>query len=183
MILNGYLDMNKSNSGVNSSLMPSRAPSARSLNHGLAVRHVHRAFLRCLTDAIASCDLTGIEFLVLRTLWENDGISPSDLAQLISLDGPHVTSTLNTMEKRGLVRRERNERDRRKVHVRLTPKARQYRARLIPRVMQLSDAAARGIPTEELEVFHRVLQWMQENLAELPSPAENARPGRATRKA
>ncbi len=161
----------------------SRTPSVRSLNHGLAVRHAHRAFLRCLTEAIASRDLTGVEFLALRTLWENDGISPSELALRISLDGPHVTSTLNTMEKKSLVRREKNLRDRRKVNVWLTPKARQYRARLIPRVMQLSEAAARGIPTAELEVLHRVLQRMQENLAKLSAPAENARSVRKARAA
>ncbi len=162
------------------------APSAfsqGSLNHGLAVRMTHRAFLRSLTAAIASHGLTGVEFLVLRTLWEHDGITPSDLAQRISLDGPHVTSTLNAMEKKQLVTRERNARDRRKVNVRLTRKSRRYRARLIPRLMLVSEAAARGIPVADIVVLHRVLRRMRENLAAFSASVENARPDETRKKA
>jgi DNA-binding MarR family transcriptional regulator len=145
-------------------------PSPRSLNHGLAVRLAHRAFLRCLTEAIASHRLTGVEFLVLRTLWDYDGITQTEVAERISLDGPHLTSTLNAMEKKQLVKRSRNARDRRKVNVHLTRKARQYRDRLVPRLMLVSEAAARGIPADELDVLHRVLRRMMDNLAEFSAP-------------
>src|SRR5262245_58000772 len=92
--------------------------------HGLAIRYAHRAFVRCLWAQLGNEDLNGAHFLVLRTLWDVDGLTQTELSQRLAMDPPHVTVTLDQMARKGLIRRERHREDGRKVNVRLTAKSR-----------------------------------------------------------
>ncbi len=58
--------------------------------------------------------------LLLQTIRANDEATIGALANEISLSQATVTTILDRLEKRGLIRRERSKEDKRKVHARLT---------------------------------------------------------------
>jgi DNA-binding MarR family transcriptional regulator len=64
------------------------------------------------------------EAFCLRALSENDGVSQRDLATMLHLSRPRVTTMLQALEAAGAVVRRSDERDRRLTRVFLTPEGR-----------------------------------------------------------
>jgi DNA-binding MarR family transcriptional regulator len=78
------------------------------------------------------------------------------------------------MDRLGLVRRERNPGDRRKLSIFLTPPGQALKAELMPVAYRINDIAARGIPADELAVCLSVLKRMSTNLSlEIQRAARN----------
>lgn len=86
--------------------------------------------------------LTYPQYLVLLVLWEQDGVTVSELGERLSLDSGTLTPLLKRLEAAGLVSRLRDAVDERRVLIRLTAEGRQLktRARRIPGcVLQVSQ--------------------------------------------
>src|SRR5881628_2361241 len=68
----------------------------------------------------AHLEITPVQFTVMRTLLENDGITQRELTSLMTSDPNTVASLLERMEKAGLVARKSHENDRRanRLHLR-----------------------------------------------------------------
>jgi len=66
--------------------------------------------------------LTYPQYLVLSTLWEQDGLTVSAIADRLALESSMITPLLKRLEAAGLVIRTRNPRDERQVIVTLTAK-------------------------------------------------------------
>ncbi len=81
----------------------------------IAVNRVYRPLL----DAHG---LTYPQYLVLCTLWEQDGRTISAIGARLSLEPSTITPLIKRLEHAGLVRRQRNPKDERQVFVRLTAK-------------------------------------------------------------
>jgi DNA-binding MarR family transcriptional regulator len=71
---------------------------------------------------------------------------------------------LRGMEKAGLIRRARSTDDRLVTIVRLTPKARRLRSRLLKLSQGVNEQGAAGIEAAELDRFRRVIRRMTDNL-------------------
>jgi DNA-binding MarR family transcriptional regulator len=65
----------------------------------------------------APFDLRPVEFTILALVDENPGVSAKRLAQALAVTAPNITVWIDRLESRGLVRRERNETDRRAQHI------------------------------------------------------------------
>lgn len=87
----------------------------------VALRRVMRAVDLHSRRLMQSHGLTGPQALVLQEAVKGVSISAGELAVRVSLSQATVTDILNRLEQRGLLARERSERDRRKVMVRPTP--------------------------------------------------------------
>lgn len=61
---------------------------------------------------------------ILFVLWQKDGVPISELSRQTGLAMTSLTSMLDRMEASGLIRRDRNDKDRRKVLIYLTEEAR-----------------------------------------------------------
>jgi len=68
--------------------------------------------------------LTYPQYLVLSTLWEQDGLPVSSIADRLSLESSTITPLVKRLETAGLLTRERNPKDERQVIVSLTVKGR-----------------------------------------------------------
>lgn len=67
-------------------------------------------------------DTTLPRFDVMAALWRRrEGVSMSDLSRMLLVSNGNVTAVVDRLEKDGLVRRTPSEKDRRTVHVALTP--------------------------------------------------------------
>ena len=68
--------------------------------------------------------LTYPQYLVLSTLWEQDGLLVSAIADRLALESSTITPLVKRMESAGLLTRERNPMDERQVIVSLTEEGR-----------------------------------------------------------
>jgi DNA-binding MarR family transcriptional regulator len=105
---------------------------------GLALTKAYRPIL----DAL---DLTYPQYLVMLCLWERDGPSVREIGARLNLDSGTLTPLLKRLEARGLLRRERDRTDERRVLVSLTEAGRELGTRAAPvpgRVLEASGLSA-----------------------------------------
>jgi len=65
-------------------------------------------------------DLTPSQFAVLEALYHLGPMTQSEVSQKVLKSGSNMTTVIDNLERDGLVRRERDEKDRRVIHVHLT---------------------------------------------------------------
>ena len=109
-------------------------------------------------------ELTPEQWIVLARLWEKDGQSQSALSELTLRDRPTMSRIIDTMEKSGLVERSVDEHDARSRRVLLTRTGKSLQAKLVPIAKKLVARLERDIPERDLEVTHRTLGRMLQNL-------------------
>lgn len=89
-----------------------------------AVYAASHAFNAAYKPLLEPLGLTYPQYLVLVTLWAEDGRTVSGIGEPLDLDSGTLTPLLKRMEAAGLVRRARDPDDERRVRVFLTPKGR-----------------------------------------------------------
>ncbi|MGK0741670.1 MarR family winged helix-turn-helix transcriptional regulator [Leucobacter sp. Z1108] len=87
-----------------------------------------RATATAYRDALAETKLTFPQYLVMLALWENDGLTVSELGTELHLDSGTLSPLLTRLETNGYVTRSRPERDGRRVVVHLTTAGEKLRA-------------------------------------------------------
>ncbi len=73
--------------------------------------------------------LTYPQYLVMLVLWEQDGLTVSELGERLYLDSGTLTPLLKRMESAGLLSRLRAVQDERRVHITLTAEGRKLKAK------------------------------------------------------
>ena len=131
---------------------------------GYLVRDANRAFQRLLEKRIGPHGITRGQWYFLRVLWEQDGLSQRELSARVGMMEPTTVIALRRMEQAGLIHRSRSASDRRITEVRLTPKAKRMRARLLRISRGVNEQGAIGIDQAELAKFRRVIARMIANL-------------------
>src|ERR1700739_4743263 len=126
------------------------------LSSGYQVRDAHRAFQWLLERRIAPYGVTRGQWYFLRVLWINDGLSQRELSARVGMMEPTTVIALRSMEKTGLIQRERSDDDRRKVRVLLTAKAKRLRNELLAVARGITDESEEGIAPRDLAAFRRV---------------------------
>ena len=71
--------------------------------------------------------LTYPQYLVLLVLWENEGLTVSEIGRRLRLDSGTLTPVLKRLESSGLLLRSRRQSDEREVEISLTPHGRNLR--------------------------------------------------------
>ena len=140
------------------------APPPTETSLGYLVRETHRAFTRSLQARIAPHGITIGMWFFLRALWEEDGISQRTLSQRVRMMEPTTVTALRNMERRGLVRRVRNQSDRRVINVFLTPQGRALREVLLPHAATVNAVAASGLDGSAIEKLRALLGRLRDNL-------------------
>jgi MarR family transcriptional regulator, organic hydroperoxide resistance regulator len=131
---------------------------------GFLVRDANRAFQRLLEKRIADYGLKRGQWYFLRVLWTEDGLSQRELSARVGTMEPTTVIALRSMEKSGLIRRERSADDKRKAQVWLTTKAKRLRDELLSVARGITDAAEAGVSRDDLTKFRRVIAHMTRNL-------------------
>jgi MarR family transcriptional regulator, organic hydroperoxide resistance regulator len=134
---------------------------------GYQVRMTHRALQRYLQIKIKPYGVTLGTWYFLRALWHEDGLTQRELSRRIGTREPTTMTAIQAMEANGLVRRVRNDADRRKQNVFLTPKGRRLKSKLLPLAAEVVNTATAGFGERELALFLRLLSAVQHNLEPL----------------
>ncbi|KQT14108.1 MarR family winged helix-turn-helix transcriptional regulator [Ramlibacter sp. Leaf400] len=107
--------------------------------------------------------LTYPQYLAMLALWEEDGLSVSQLGERLRLDSGTLTPLLKRLEAAGLVTRLRAVEDERRVHLTLTPAGRKLRARA-EKVPGCLLEASQCTPAELVKLT-REIQLLRDRLA------------------
>src|SRR6267142_2283263 len=86
-------------------------------NFIFAIGRIRKAMRREFETRAAGLEITAAQFLVLRRLWEGDGVPTSVITRDVCSDGGTITGLLDRLEAKALIRRERSTEDRRAVRV------------------------------------------------------------------
>lgn len=71
-------------------------------------------------NKLAAFDVTPVQYGVLNCLWREDGLTPKQIAETLSLDSSTITGILDRLENKGLLKRTSDPNDRRALRVVLT---------------------------------------------------------------
>ena len=85
------------------------------------------AMTKLYKPLLAQIGLTYPQYLVMLVLWEQDGITVSELGERLFLDSGTLTPLLKRLEASGLLVRQRDAQDERRVRTTLTPQGRALR--------------------------------------------------------
>ena len=101
----------------------------------------------------AACDLTPMEFAVVRLFPIDMEWTVTELAQMLSVDASSMSRVVNKLVERGLLRRRRPREDRRLVFLELTKDGVALGLELQEKAHACEERLTRGISPVDLEVF------------------------------
>lgn len=102
--------------------------------------------------------ISPLEWRVLATLCDDDGLTIGELAHIVVAQQPTLTKAIKKMEEEGLVRRYSDAHDLRKTLAHITPGGRALAHKLIERARQHEQQWLRGLSDSDVKTLRRVLQ-------------------------
>lgn len=112
----------------------------------------------------AGANVTAEEWAVLLMLWQQDNRNPGELADLTIRDRTTMTRLLDGMERKGLISRATDPKDRRRMIVTLTDRGREMQVILVPIAKDLIADCNDDIPPKDIEITMKTLRQMSENI-------------------
>jgi MarR family transcriptional regulator, organic hydroperoxide resistance regulator len=100
----------------------------------------------------------------LRVLAERGEVNQLELSKRVGVASTTAVPALDSMEKRNLVRRTRDPKDRRKCYVSLLDEGRRLVDEMLPELTEMISASLDGIPAKDLQVFWKVMHQIEDNL-------------------
>jgi MarR family transcriptional regulator, organic hydroperoxide resistance regulator len=132
---------------------------------GYRIKLLSQLLYRKFSDRLEPLDITPFHWLVLCCLWQEDGLPTSEIGEKLQQVGGTLTGVLNRMEERDLVRRERDNLDRRICRIWLTQAGKDLEA-VVPHIAAtLHDETWREISTSDRELFSQLLDRAIANLS------------------
>ena len=105
---------------------------------------------------------------VLDRLWRRDNITQKELHSSLDIKQATLSNTLKRMERDGMLRRVRNEQDRRRTYVVLTEQGHALKKTVRASVEDVQTAVTAGLTVNDRRYFYRILKQMTEHLQSEP---------------
>jgi DNA-binding MarR family transcriptional regulator len=128
-------------------------------------RTVHRLYNAQAQTILDEEKVTIAHWFYLRILAQHGEINQLELSKRVGMASASAVPALDNMEKRGLLKRRRDPKDRRKYYVGLTDKGRRLVDRLLPQIGATIPETLHGITYEEMRIFWKVAHQIANNLA------------------
>ncbi len=136
-------------------ILPPRSP-------GYRLKVLQLLATRRFTDAVVEYNVTASHTLVLCRLWQEDGVSVSEIGQHLEQVGGSLTGVLERMEERGLIRRAQDGKDKRCYRVWLTYEGDALIEVLPPIARQVTEFICRDMSDDDICFFKTSLKKMLE---------------------
>lgn len=114
----------------------------------------------------AGLQATSEQWKILIVLWFEDGLTQQQLAEKTHKNKVSVVKLIDGLERRGLVNRCTEPKDRRSNRIFLMPKGKKIQGKLIELAKQNLDQAATGIDSAEMATCKKVLKQIILNMKE-----------------
>lgn len=131
---------------------------------GFILSNTQRKLSHFLLSKFKPYDITTEQWVLVAKLGEENGITQKDLAERTEKDQANVTRIIDLLEKKGLVRREKNSTDRRSMLVHLTDEGERLRERLAPIEESVVKASLSGMSEEEKALLKDFLARIAANI-------------------
>jgi DNA-binding MarR family transcriptional regulator len=105
--------------------------------------------------------LSVVEVYILRSLYEMDGQTASELAHSVGRAPTSFTPNLNKLQAKGYIERHSVDTDKRVVAVRLTDKAFELRERLLRTLKELDEKCFQTLGASEFSGFLKAMSTLQ----------------------
>lgn len=128
------------------------------------VRLAARAFNRSLQMRLQTEGVSFGQWIFLRILWYNDGLSQRELSQRAHLTEPTAHSALTKLEKQGIITREKMDGNKRTLQIYLTSKGWELRDRLEPMARDVNILSLQGLTGHEVSTLRKGLLAIIRNL-------------------
>ncbi|WP_026703849.1 MarR family winged helix-turn-helix transcriptional regulator [Flavobacterium soli] len=103
------------------------------------------------------------QWLIIKAILENPGISQQELGEKVFKDNASVTRIIELLVKSDYLEREVNQNDRRKSNLKVTTEGKSIIDKVQTLVLENRKTALTGISFEDLEIMNRTLKTIIEN--------------------
>ena len=103
---------------------------------------------------------------IMFALWQQDGISINELSKNTQLKKSTLTSMLDRLERMGYIRRQRSNKDRRKILIRRTEKDRTMEKKYVEVSEEMARLFYKGFSKSQTARFEKDLERILDNLTE-----------------
>ncbi|MBI3092394.1 MAG: MarR family transcriptional regulator [Candidatus Tectomicrobia bacterium] len=131
---------------------------------GFLIHRASRLLQVELQKVLEPYDLTREQWPVLAMLWDEEGVSQNKIGGYLCKDQPTVTRIIDRLEKKRLVKRVTNTRDRRAYRIVLTEEGRELKEVLPKLVDDLLQRAQAGLTEEQVAALRQDLLTIAGNL-------------------
>ncbi|QCD59892.1 MarR family winged helix-turn-helix transcriptional regulator [Streptomyces hawaiiensis] len=121
------------------------------------VKQVELVVRSHLDELVRPSGITALQYTALTVLERHDGLSAAQLARDSFVTAQSIADLVRSLERRGLVRRERNPRNRRELLILLTEDGREMLARHAGPVRELEERMVRDLTAHQTEQFREAL--------------------------
>lgn len=121
------------------------------------VKQVELVVRSHLDELVKPSGITALQYTALTVLERHDGLSAAQLARDSFVTAQSIADLVRSLESRGLVRRERNPRNRRELLILLTGAGRELLARHAGPVRELEERMVRDLTAHQAEQFRQAL--------------------------
>lgn len=128
------------------------------------MRQVHRGLSRGMEQRTARYGISIGTWYFLRVLWQDDGLTQSELSDRIGIVGPTTVMAINRMVRDGLAVRSTDPDDRRKGRIYLTGRAKRLKKKLLNEASNFVDQALASIPERDIRQLRMTLRRIAINL-------------------
>ncbi len=121
------------------------------------VKQVELVVRSHLDELVRPSGITALQYTALTVLERHDGLSAAQLARDSFVTAQSIADLVRSLEGRGLVRRERNPRNRRELLILLTDDGRELLVRHAGPVRELEERMVRDLTAHQSEQFRQAL--------------------------
>ncbi len=130
------------------------------------LRRTARYFRLGMQSRMRNYGLGISHWFFLRALWLEDGITQRELCKRIEAAEPAAVMALGGLERSGYIRRVRDKKNLRRIHIFITPKGYALRDELLPHAFELHALGVKGISERNLTIVRATLDKIRNNMAE-----------------
>lgn len=129
---------------------------------GFLVRRLHQIHSAIFLEECKDFGITPVQYGLLSALLRNPGADQRTLGVDVGIDRTNVADVLERLSERGLVRRERSERDRRSMNAYLTPEGRDLVEQMYANMVKAQERLLEPLEPEYRSAFIAMLTRLVE---------------------
>ena len=118
---------------------------------------VSASFKRIIGMQMDPTSLKPIEIKMLNLLNSKGGMQINAIAEELSVTGPWITGIVKALQQKGYVKKVRNEGDRRRLNVTITPSGKKILVRSMDTYLKAVGGLLDKLSSEDIEEFKRLL--------------------------
>src|SRR5258708_6938003 len=130
-------------------------------------RTVHRLYDAQAQKLLDTETLPIAYWYYLRVLAERGELNQLELSKRVGIASTTAVPAIDYLEKRGLVERVRDPKDRRKYYVRLKEEGKRLVDEALPKVTDMISNSLDGITQKDMRIFWKVMHQLERNLVQM----------------